>query len=110
MKFKQFLSEMPHFGTSQPVKVECPYKGHKEGPIDSTKNEWSFDFGAERSGNTDFYEHMQKSVGLGKKPNGIIPMYCKHDEKVFMHNFDTGESWPPSQCWDKSVCSGMGKK
>jgi len=107
MTFKEYLTEMPHFGANPEVTLKCPYKYHHGGLIDSAIDKWTFDFGAEDAKDKDqhdFVDYMKNRIDMRTTPNGVIPMYCKSDEKVFMYDFDTKKAWAPTTPKELEMC------
>lgn len=91
MGFKQFIIEMPHFVHA--IKLKCPKGDTIDGKDIDT---YSFDFA------TEFYDKELYPLKLSymkffspisfQKPEGILPMYCKNHDIIFMYDFDNNKA------------------
>ena len=90
MGFKDFLLEYPHFVSTEKVKINCPY-----GDIIDISNyeKYGFDYGGEYPPlkNMKINAKLRKHFGLDfniEKPKGILPVFCRQHELLFMYDFD----------------------
>ena len=102
--FKTFLTEMPHFLHQ---RVRCPCDNHEgERILVGGSEDHFFDVSAECIEPLS-YRNQKKKLLIdvyfsGKE--GIVPMVCRADFKVFMWNSGTGETYAPRKPEDIEFC------